>query len=282
MTLETIATRMEGGVAWLTLNRPHVRNGIDQQMGEELGEAVRRATDDDAVRAIALTGAGPVFCAGGDLGGGNTDAAARTPEEQRQAGRTFMETAIAPTIRAIHHCPKPVVAAVNGHAVGAGIGLALAADIVIAARSARFMCRFVPSVALIPDCGATWTIQRAIGRPRAMALAMLGDDLTAERAEQWGMIWRSVADDQLITEAGAIAAQLANGPGFALAALKLAMRDAGEFDFDDALDRETDLSSRCTAHPDFCEAVTAFKTRRKPIFSGLSVDDRTALHGEDV
>lgn len=265
----TIAVEKRGAVVWLTLNRPDVRNSINVELAVEVAAAMNDFARDPGVRAVVLGGAGKVFCAGGDLGSKAITADPELLEEQRRDGLAFMEQAITPLIRAIYHCPKPVVAAVHGHAVGAGIGLALAADVVIAARSAHFMPRFVPSVALIPDLGSTWTLARAVGRPRATAIMMLGADVSAEQAEQWGMIWRAVPDDEFAAVVESIATQLSSGPGFAQAAFKHVLDRSWCVDFDAQIVREGEISARCTATPDFVEAVAAFQERRAPSFGGL-------------
>lgn len=266
MSFDTVRYDVDDGVARLTLNRPEVRNGLNAQMTQELLAAARRASEDPAVRALLLTGTGSVFCAGGDLGEVNTDQDPERRAEQGRAAKRFMRESITPLMSFLYHLEKPLVCAVNGPVVGGGIGLALVADIVVAAESAKFMTKFTPLMALTPDLGYTWMLPRLIGRARTIGLSMLDEPLSARQAESWGLIWRCYPDAELASAALGIARKLADGPAFAMASLKKILRASGDHDFDQQLHEEMESSSRCCASEDYAEAVAAFMGKRKPVF----------------
>lgn len=268
MTFQTIRYEIDGGVARLTMNRPEVRNGLNERMTMELLEATRMAAEDPAVKSLLLTGTGTVFCSGGDLGAVNTDQDPERRAEQGRAALRFMRDAVTPLVTALYHFDKPTIAAVNGPVVGGGIGLALAADIVVAAESARFMPKFTPLMALTPDLGYTWMLPRLIGRARALGLSLLDETLSARQAEAWGLIWRCYPDAELPAAATALAEKLARGPAFAMAALKTAIRRSDGNDYDQQLRLEMESSSQCCASEDYVEAVNAFLEKRSPVFGG--------------
>lgn len=265
---QTILYEIEDGVARLTMNRPQVRNSLNEQMTLELLEATRMASADPAVRALLLTGAGTVFCSGGDLGDVNTDPDPARRAEQGEAALRFVRDAINPLVKALYHLDKPLLAAVNGPVVGGGIGLALSADIVVATESARFMPKFTPLMALTPDLGYTWMLPRLIGRARTLGLSLLDETLTARQAEAWGLIWRCYPDAEFQAAVISLAAQLARGPAFAMASLKSAVRQSAGNNYDQQLQLEMEFSSRCCASEDYAEAVAAFMQKRRPVFGG--------------
>ncbi|AJA07144.1 1,2-epoxyphenylacetyl-CoA isomerase [Sphingopyxis fribergensis] len=262
MAYQTIVFEAQDGVARLTLNRPDRLNSFTVQMHEEVAEALGRVAGDSSIRALLLTGAGRGFCAGQDLG----DRAVAPGAEPVDLGDS-VERYYAPLIRSLTSLPMPVICAVNGVAAGAGANIALACDIVLAARSAKFIQSFA-NIGLIPDSGGTWVLPRLIGQARALGLALTGDPLPAEQAEAWGLIWRCVDDDVLAGEAAALASRFANGPTSGLAATKQALRESSLKSLDAALDNERDLMRRLGRSADYAEGVAAFSAKRKPAFTG--------------
>jgi 2-(1,2-epoxy-1,2-dihydrophenyl)acetyl-CoA isomerase len=220
----------------------------------------QRAADDPIVRAVLLTGAGRGFCAGADLGD-------RDPRKERPDLAAIIERLYNPTLRLIRSLDKPVVCAVNGVAAGAGANIALACDIVLAARSARFIQAFA-KIGLIPDAGGSWSLARILGEPRAKALALLAEPLDADTAAQWGMIWKAVDDAELLAVAKAVAARLAAGPTRGLGLTKRAIQAAAGNGLDAQLDLERDLQGEAGRTDDYAEGVIAFLEKRKPEFSG--------------
>lgn len=246
----------------LTLNRPEARNAFTPDMQVQLRHELDSARADDSVRAVLLTGAGRAFCAGMDL-------KARRETNGTTVGasiRDGMRERLNPLIRTVATFPKPVVTAVNGAAVGAGVGLALSGDIVLAARSASFHSGSAPSMGLLPDAAGTWLLPRLVGRARARGAALLGDPVTADVAESWGMIWRCVGDAELADTASDLARRLSRGPREALRRTK-ALLDLGAWSsLDDQLDLEAEAIAALADEPDFREAVQAFRERRDPHF----------------
>lgn len=259
MSYETILFSVEQSVARLTLNRPERLNSFTVQMHEEVRHALGRLGD---ARTLVITGAGRGFCAGQDL----SDRAVAPGAASVDLGHS-VETYYNPLIRRLATLDMPVIGAVNGVAAGAGANIALACDIVIAARSAKFIESFA-NIGLIPDSGGTWILPRLVGQARALGLALTGEPLSAERAESWGLIWKCVDDDQLASEVDALAARFANGPTAGLAATKHAIRAATLKTLDAELDNERDLMRRLGATDDYREGVAAFLEKRKPSFTG--------------
>ncbi|CAL8979199.1 1,2-epoxyphenylacetyl-CoA isomerase [Rhodoplanes serenus] len=257
MESSVLVDRREGWVV-LTLNRPDRLNSFNEDMHGRLAEALDAAAADDGCRAVLLTGAGRGFCAGQDLSdraGGVADLGAA------------IETRYNPLVRRLRGLRKPVVCAVNGVAAGAGANVALACDIVLAARSAKFIQAFA-KIGLVPDSGGTFTLPRLIGDARARALAMLAEPVTAEQAEAWGMIWKVVDDAALRPEAEKLTAHLATQPTAGLALIKEAMNASAHNDLDTQLDLERDLQRKAGATPDYAEGVQAFLKKRAPRFTG--------------
>jgi 2-(1,2-epoxy-1,2-dihydrophenyl)acetyl-CoA isomerase len=263
-----VLAALDGGVLTLTLNRPQRLNAMSHQLIERLIAELKRAREDRSIRTVLLTGTGRGFCAGADLAGpGPGDpAGGAKPSGERDVGAA-MDRIFNPLIRAMRALPKPIVAAVNGVAAGGGANLALASDIVIAARSARFDQAFV-RISLIPDLGGTWFLPHTVGDARARALAMLGSPVPAEEAKRMGMVWDVVDDAALMDEAGKIARRLAAGPTLSYAAIKEAISAAATNTLDQQLDLERDRQRELGRSADFKEGVAAFLAKRPANFTG--------------
>jgi len=257
----TVLFEAADGVATITLNRPDKLNSFTRAMHAELREALARVESDPTIRALVLSGAGRGFCAGQDLADLSFE-----PGRATDLGALIHDN-FNPLIRRLQRLPKPVIAKVRGVAAGAGANLALACDLVVAARSASFLQAFV-NIGLVPDSGGTWLLPRAVGRARALSLAMLGERLPAAQAEQWGLIHRCVDDERLDEEVAALARRLARMPTRALGAIKQAIDHAAHADLDAQLDLERDLQSELGASYDYGEGVAAFLARRSPKFEG--------------
>jgi 2-(1,2-epoxy-1,2-dihydrophenyl)acetyl-CoA isomerase len=257
MDYQTLIVTEEAGMGTITLNRPTLMNALNAQMRAEILHAVRDLGA--RMRVLVLTGAGRAFCSGQDLGGG-------TPVDQLDLERILREE-YEPMLRAIGDCPVPVIAAVNGAAAGAGANLALAADVVIAARSAVFLQAFT-RIGLIPDAGGTYWLPRQVGFARAMGQALFAEKVTADEAAATGMIWEAVEDDAFEPHWRARAAHLAQGPSVAYRAVKQAMRASLANDFDQQLSLEARLQGECGKSRDFLEGVMAFLEKRPPQFEG--------------
>ena len=255
---------LEDGVLTLTLNRPARLNAMNNALIEAMIRELARADNDPEIRAVLLTGTGRGFCVGADLAGGGTiDSAAAVPPDLG----TNMDRLFNPMIRAMRALPKPIVGAINGVAAGGGANLALACDILIAARSARFDQAFV-RISLIPDLGGTYFLPHNVGDARARALAMLGTSVPAEEAARMGMVWQVVDDTALMDEATKVARRLASGPTLAYAAIKQAMNAAATNTLDQQLDLERDAQRQLGRSADFKEGVAAFLAKRAANFTG--------------
>ena len=262
MPYETILFAVTDGVARLTLNRPDKLNSFNAAMHGELREAVGRVGAEGA-RVLVITGAGRGFCAGQDLG----DRAMAPGGGARIDLGEGIAKYYNPIVMALQALPLPVIAAVNGVAAGAGANLALACDLVVAARSASFIQAFA-KIGLLPDCGGTWTLPRLVGGARAMGLAMLGERLPAERAAEWGLIWQCVDDDKFPAAVDALARQLAAAPTRSLAATKAAMRASWQHSLAQQLEVARDAQRALGWSDDYVEGVAAFLEKRTPKFTG--------------
>ncbi len=259
MAYETIDFKTDGPIARITLNRPDRLNSFTVQMHEELRDALANLGE---ARVVILTGAGRGFCAGQDL----NDRAVSADDHPVDLGMT-VETSWNPLIRTLTSLPQPVIAAVNGVAAGAGANIAMACDIVVAARSAKFIQSF-SAIGLIPDSGGTWHLPRAVGQARALGLALTGEPLGAEKAAEWGMIWKAVDDDALGSQVEAIANKLASLPPLGLAATKEMIRSSWQYSLDEELGRQAGAMRRLGFTEDYREGVAAFLEKRQPNFHG--------------
>lgn len=265
MGYEHILLEQRGAAAWLTLNRPQTLNAMNRGLFDELLHALDRLTEAGTARVLVITGAGRAFCSGADLSP-NAWEGESVSAAGIDSGR-ILETHVNPLIERLGRLPLPVVTAVNGAAAGAGCSLALFGDIVLAARSAKFVQAFV-NIGLVPDAGSTWLLPRLIGRPRALAMMMLGEGISAEQAEAWGMIYRCVADEDLIREAADLAERLARGPTVAYGLIRKGVRVALDSGLTEALALERRHQLLAGQTSDFTEGVAAFRGRRPPRFEG--------------
>jgi len=257
------------GVAVVTLNEGERMNPLTESLQAGLLDAMERIRRDTSVRAMLLTARGRGFCVGADLKDFN-QRAATMPAGQSLGGYVgeMMDATGNPVALGLSTMPVPVVCAVNGAAAGGGFGIALAADIVIAARSAIFYLPFVPALGIVPDMGAPWSLVRSIGRARAVALTLTGERLAAEKAAEWGMIWGCVPDEDLQAEAMKIALRMAALPAHAIAETR-ALYDAAETNtFAQQLKLERDRQAALIDCESFTEGARAFVERRKPVFRG--------------
>jgi 2-(1,2-epoxy-1,2-dihydrophenyl)acetyl-CoA isomerase len=261
MNYTTIHYAVAGAIARLTLNRPDRLNSFNGIMHGELRDALSRSVADGA-RVLVLTGAGRGFCAGQDLGDRQI-----APGGARADLGESIERNYKPLVLALRSLPMPVIAAVNGVAAGAGASVALACDIVIAARSASFLQAF-SRLGLVPDSGATWFLPRLVGPARALGLAMLGERLDAATAAEWGLIWRCVDDAEFAEAVDRLAGQLASAPTLALVRTRQALDGAWGRTLAEQLDVERDFQRELGHTADYAEGVAAFAAKRTPRFIG--------------
>ena len=262
MGYETIILAIADGVARLTLNRPDRLNSFTVAMHAEVSDALTQIEGDESIRTLLLTGAGRGFCAGQDL----ADRAVAPDSEPVDLGNS-VELYYNPLIRRLVALPMPIVCAVNGVAAGAGANIALACDVVLAARSAKFIQSFA-NIGLVPDSGGSWVLPRLVGQARALGLALTGEPLPAETAAEWGLIWKAVDDDALTATADALVAKFAAAPTAGLAATKRLIRDSWLNSLDAELDIQRDTMRQLGTTHDYQEGVSAFLAKRQPAFIG--------------
>lgn len=259
---EMIQVEIDNGIVLITLNRPEKLNSFNVQMHHEMHQAMDDVVNDPAVRCILLTGAGRGFCAGQDL----SDRAVSSDNRPPDLG-VSVEKYYNPLIRRISNSPKPVVCAVNGVAAGAGASIAIACDVVIAAKSASFVLAFA-NIGLIPDSGCSWNLTHALGLPRAKAFAMLGERIKAQQAYDWGLIWQVADDETMMDEAMVIAKRLASQPPLAMQHTKLLINSAFEHSLDAQVERERLTMQLLGKSEDYKEGVSAFMEKRQPHYLG--------------
>jgi 2-(1,2-epoxy-1,2-dihydrophenyl)acetyl-CoA isomerase len=262
MDYENILFSSEDGIARLTLNRPERLNSFNDAMHAEVRDALARVKANTSLRVLLLTGAGRGFCAGQDLG----DRAVAPGAEPVDLGASI-ERNYRPLVLALRRLPLPVVCAVNGVAAGAGANIALACDIVVAAKSASFIQAF-SKIGLIPDSGGTYFLPRLVGTARAIGLSMLGERLIAEQAAEWGLIWQCVDDNELHATVEKLLRTLAGAPTAGLAATKRAIYTSADNTLETQLDLERDLQGELGRSADYQEGVIAFTAKRAPRFTG--------------
>jgi 2-(1,2-epoxy-1,2-dihydrophenyl)acetyl-CoA isomerase len=262
VSYETIIWEQSGAVGRLTLNRPHTLNAWTAEFGAELKQAVEGEAAQDSVRAVLVTGAGRGFSSGADLKAGFDPADDGMPNIRKELHDVYH-----PAIAGLRRLPKPVVAAVNGPAVGIGCSLALACDLVLAAESAFFGLAFV-NIGLMPDGGSTALVPPAVGKARAFQMALLGERVPAPQALEWGLVNWVHPDDRLMDAAEQLAAQLASGPTRSYASSKQALNKFLYGDLDAQLDLEAELQHALGRTKDFAEGAAAFVEKREPVFTG--------------
>jgi 2-(1,2-epoxy-1,2-dihydrophenyl)acetyl-CoA isomerase len=254
----TVLYEVSGSVATLTLHRPELFNALSAQLHADLLAALRRAEHDEAVRCLILTGSGKAFCSGQDLRELSGESVVELIGER-------LRESYNPLVLLLRELPKPVIAAINGVAAGAGLSLALACDLRVAAAGARLVVAFA-RIGLVPDCGMSYTLPRLIGPARAFELAARGGELDAATALSWGMLNQVVPDDQLLTAARALAEELARGPATAIGLIKRSLEQSQHASLAQALELEAQAQELAGAHPDFAEGVAAFREKRPTRF----------------
>ena len=266
--MEPVLFETARGIATITLNRPDTLNSMNAELMTGLGQALQRVVANEAVRVVVLTGAGKGFCSGADLTSiqDPSDASPGAPTDLGDLIANSMDHVFHPPIRALGALPVPTIAMVNGVAAGGGVGLALACDIVVAAKSAYFVATFGPRLGIVPDLGSTWQLSARVGRAKALGIAMLGDRISAEDAERWGLIWSVVEDAELRSEVDDLADRLARCSPQAMCRI----RDAVDAASDSALDQHLDVErehQRVLSRLNMAEGVAAFMEKRDPEFS---------------
>jgi 2-(1,2-epoxy-1,2-dihydrophenyl)acetyl-CoA isomerase len=259
MSDASVLSEIADGIMTITLNRPTVLNAMNADLLAQLGAAFAQAKRDEAVRAVLLTGAGRGFCAGADLSTNSM----RTGNDVQE----MMRSRYHPIILMMRQFPKPIVGAINGTAAGGGMSLALACDIVLAGESATFLQAFT-NIGLVPDCGSTWFLPRMAGDVRARALIMMAEKIPACDALQYGLVWKVLADDTLMSEARACAMRLAAMPTRAFDLVKQALAASSSNGLAEQLELEARLQGQAVRTEDHREGVNAFLEKRPPVFKG--------------
>lgn len=257
-----LVSERHGAVALLRLNIPARLNPLTMPLQQALRAALAALREDRTVRALLLTGTGKAFCVGADLG-------SMSPPETGSLGAQTadaMEILSNRLIEDLRTMPFPVVSAVNGACAGAGVGVALAADVVLAARSAYFYLPFMPRLGIVPDLGTTWFLERALGRARAVAMSLLGERLAAEQAERWGLVWQCADDADLPAQALALAQRLAALPAHAAPEIRAVYELAGQQTLTEQMRSEAERQRELIDRPTFAEGVQAFLNKREPVF----------------
>lgn len=257
-----LASERHGAVALLRLNIPARLNPLTMPLQQALCAALAELREDRSVRALLITGTGKAFCVGADLG-------SMSPPENGSLGAQTadaMESLSNRLIEDLRTLPFPVVSAVNGACAGAGVGVALAADVVLAARSAYFYLPFMPRLGIVPDLGTTWFLERSVGRARAVAMSLLGERLGAEQAAQWGLVWQCVDDADLPAQALTVAQRLAALPAHAAQEIREVYELAGRQTLGEQMRSEAERQRELIDRPTFTEGVQAFLGKREPVF----------------
>jgi 2-(1,2-epoxy-1,2-dihydrophenyl)acetyl-CoA isomerase len=262
--LESVNVLVLDGAATIELNRPHALNAWNAQLGADLLMALRSAAEDDAVRSVVITGAGRAFSSGADLK--DLTAGASTPEGHPDVYTTLTER-YHPIMHAIRELPKPVIAAVNGPAVGIGCSLALCCDLIVAAESAYFLLAFV-NIGLVPDGGSSLFVPSRVGMARASEMSMLGERVGAAQALEWGLINRVIADERLQADTAALAARLAAGPTRSYAGTKRQLNNWLYTRMPEQLELEARIQQEMAGSADVVEGISAFVEKREARFSG--------------
>ncbi|MFL2698275.1 MAG: enoyl-CoA hydratase/isomerase family protein [Gammaproteobacteria bacterium] len=260
----------KSGILVLKLNRPEVLNAMNKDLILGLLDTFNEIKDDKKVRVVLITGNGRGFCAGADLADGGWEMKEGT--SPGEGAFQTMDNAFNPLVRAITSINKPVITAINGIAAGGGVGLALSGDLVVASKSAKFKLVFGPQLGIISDVGSSWFVPNLIGRARANGMGLLGDDITAPQAKEWGLIWDYFEDDHLLEKSLEIAERLANGPIEGLKAVAKAHENALSVSLSDQLDYERDTQKIFLDRPEYREGVKAFIEKRNPDFRNSEKD----------
>lgn len=264
---DPVLEERHGEVAVLRLNLPQCLNPLAQPLQQALRAHLARLADDRSVRALVLTGVGKGFCVGADLGSMQAPPAGQSLGEQTAA---TMEALSNRLIEDLRQMPFPVLSAVNGPCAGAGVGLALAADVVLVARSAYFYLPFMPRLGIVPDLGCTWFLERLLGRSRAVALSLLGERVSGEQAAQWGLAWACVDDAALGEQALALAQRLARLPAHAAREIRSVYEHAAHHSLNEQMRHEAERQRELIDRPEFAEGVQAFLAKREPAFAPRS------------
>ncbi|MEY4284323.1 MAG: hypothetical protein RL111_998 [Pseudomonadota bacterium] len=260
---ELVTVEHTGAVAVLRLNQPERLNPLSLPLQERLRERLQELARDTSVRALVITGAGKAFCVGADLTSMQPPVQGQSLGEQTCEIMLKLSNRLVEDLRAL---PFPVVSALNGPCAGAGVGLALAADLVVAAQSAYFFLSFMPRLGIVPDLGSTWFLERFVGRPRAVAMSLLGDRISAQQAHSWGLIWSCVDDAELMPQAMALAQRLSQLPAHAAQEIRQAFDSAAQQDLGTQLQYEARRQRELIDKPEFQEGVNAFLQKREPRF----------------